>query len=134
MKKTKVAFVCVHNSCRSQIAEELTKKFAGDSIEVYSAGTELKDQINQDAVRLVKEMFAIDMEETQKPKLLDDIPEVDYLITMGCNVVCPILPYTVKTDDWGLDDPSGKKDEEFIKTIKEIERKVHKLIEEVEAI
>ncbi len=134
MKKTKVAFVCVHNSCRSQIAEALTKKFAGDSIEVYSAGTELKDQINQDAVRLVKEMFAIDMEETQKPKLLDDIPEVDYLITMGCNVVCPILPYTVKTDDWGLDDPSGKKDEEFIKTIKEIERKVHKLIEEVEAI
>ena len=134
MKKTKVAFVCVHNSCRSQIAEALTKKFAGDSIEVYSAGTELKDQINQDAVRLVKEIYAIDIEETQKPKLLDDIPEVDYLITMGCNVVCPILPYTVKKDDWGLEDPSGKNDQEFIKTIKEIESKVHKLIEEVEAI
>ena len=134
MKKTKVAFVCVHNSCRSQIAEALTKKFAGDSIEVYSAGTELKDQINQDAVRLVKEIYAIDMEETQKPKLLDDIPEVDYLITMGCNVVCPILTYTVKKDDWGLEDPSGKNDQEFIKTIKEIESKVHKLIEEVEAI
>ena len=134
MKKTKVAFVCVHNSCRSQIAEALTKKFAGDSIEVYSAGTELKDQINQDAVRLVKEIYAIDMEETQKPKLLDDIPEVDYLITMGCNVVCPILPYTVKKDDWGLEDPSGKNDQEFIKTIKEIESKVRKLIEEVEAI
>ena len=134
MKKTKVAFVCVHNSCRSQIAEALTKKLAGDSIEVYSAGTELKDQINQDAVRLVKEMYAIDMEETQKPKLLDDIPEVDYLITMGCNVDCPILPYPVKKDDWGLEDPSGKNDEAFIKTIKEIESKVHKLIEEVEAI
>jgi len=134
MKKTKVAFVCVHNSCRSQIAEALTKKFAGDSIEVYSAGTELKDQINQDAVRLVKGIYAIDMEETQKPKLLDDILEVDYLITMGCNVVCPILPYTVKKDDWGLEDPSGKNDQEFIKTIKKIESKVHKLIEEVEAI
>ena len=134
MKKTKLAFVCVHNSCRSQIAEALTKKLAGDSIEVYSAGTELKDQINQDAVRLVKEMYAIDMEETQKPKLLDDIPEVDYLITMGCNVDCPILPYSVKKDDWGLEDPSGKNDEAFIKTIKEIESKVHKLIEEVEAI
>lgn len=84
MKKTKVAFVCVHNSCRSQIAEALTKKFAGDSIEACSAGTELKDQINQDAVRLIKEMYAIDMEETQKQKLIDDIPEVDYLITMGC--------------------------------------------------
>lgn len=134
MKKTKVAFVCVHNSCRSQIAEALTKKFAGNSIEAYSAGTELKEQINQDAVRLVKEMYGIDMEETQKPKLLDDIPEVDYLITMGCNVICPIFPYTVKKDDWGLDDPTGKNDEEFIKTIKEIESKVNKLIEEVEEI
>nr|WP_296155799.1 arsenate reductase ArsC [uncultured Peptoniphilus sp.] len=133
MKKTKVAFVCVHNSCRSQIAEALTKKYAGDSIEAYSAGTELKNQINQDAVRLVKEMYGIDMEETQKPKLLDDIPKVDHLITMGCNVVCPVLPYTVKEDDWGLEDPTGKNDEEFIKTIKEIESKVHKLIEEVEA-
>ena len=120
MKKTKVAFVCVHNSCRSQIAEALTKKFAGDSIEVYSAGTELKDQINQDAVRLVKEIYAIDMEETQKPKLLDDIPEVDYLITMGCNVVCPILPYTVKKDDWGLEDPSGKMIKSLLKQLRRL--------------
>lgn len=130
--KNKVAFVCVHNSCRSQIAEALTKKFAGDSIEVYSAGTELKDQINQDAVRLVKEMYSIDMEETQKPKLLDDIPEVDYLITMGCNVVCPVIPYAVKKDDWGLEDPTGKNDDEFIAVIKTIEKKVINLIEELE--
>ena len=130
--KNKVAFVCVHNSCRSQIAEALTKKFAGDSIDVYSAGTELKDQINQDAVRLVKEMYSIDMEETQKPKLLDDIPEVDYLITMGCNVVCPVIPYAVKKDDWGLEDPTGKNDDEFIAVIKTIEKKVINLIEELE--
>ena len=130
--KNKVAFVCGHNSCRSQIAEALTKKFAGDSIDVYSAGTELKDQINQDAVRLVKEMYSIDMEETQKPKLLDDIPEVDYLITMGCNVVCPVMPYTVKKDDWGLEDPTGKNDDEFIAVIKTIEKKVINLIEELE--
>lgn len=130
--KNKVAFVCVHNSCRSQIAEALTKKFAGDSIEVYSAGTELKDQINQDAVRLVKEMYNIDMEKTQKPKLIEDIPEVDYLITMGCNVVCPVMPYTVKKDDWGLEDPTGKKDDEFIAVIKTIEKKVINLIEELE--
>lgn len=130
--KNKVAFVCVHNSCRSQIAEALTKKFAGDSIEVYSAGTELKDQINQDAVRLVKEMYSIDMEKTQKPKLLDDIPEVDYLITMGCNVVCPVIPYAVKKDDWGLEDPTGKNDDEFIAVIETIEKKVINLIEELE--
>ena len=130
--KNKVAFVCVHNSCRSQIAEALTKKFAGDSIDVYSAGTELKDPINQDAVRLLKEMYSIDMEETQKPKLLDDIPEVDYLITMGCNVVCPVMPYTVTKDDWGLEDPTGKNDDEFIAVIKTIEKKVINLIEELE--
>ena len=99
---------------------------------MYSAGTELKDQINQDAVRLVKEMYSIDMEKTQKPKLLDDIPEVDYLITMGCNVVCPVIPYAVKKDDWGLEDPTGKNDDEFIAVIKTIEKKVINLIEELE--
>ncbi len=132
--KKKVAFVCVHNSCRSQIAEALAKKFGGEVLEVYSAGTKIKNGINQDAVRLMKEMYNIDMEKTQKPKLIEDIPPVDYLITMGCNVVCPILPYKYKSEDWGLEDPSGKNDEKFIKTIKEIESKVHKLIEEVEAI
>lgn len=94
--KKKVAFVCVHNSCRSQIAEALAKQFGGEILEVYSAGTQIKDGINQDAVRLMKEMYNIDMEKTQKPKLIEDIPEVDYLITMGCNVVCPVLSYTVK--------------------------------------
>ena len=129
--KIKVAFVCVHNSCRSQIAEALAKKYGSDMVEVYSAGTHLKSRINQDAVRLVKSIYNIDMEESQKPKLLDDIPEVNYLITMGCNVVCPVLPYTHKKADWGLADPSGKPDEEFITVIKEIERKVLDLIEEV---
>lgn len=129
--KVKVAFVCVHNSCRSQIAEALAKKYGSDIFEVYSAGTHLKDRINQDAVRLVKSIYNMDMEESQKPKLLEDIPKVDYLITMGCNVVCPVLPYSCKKADWGLTDPSGKSDEEFITVIKEIERKVLDLIEEV---
>ena len=132
--KKKVAFVCVHNSCRSQIAEALAKKFGGEVLEVYSAGTKIKNGINQDAVRLMKELYNIDMEKTQKPKLIENIPPVDYLITMGCNVVCPILPYKYKSEDWGLEDPSGKNDEKFIKTIKVIESKIRKLIEEVEAI
>lgn len=98
--KKKVAFVCVHNSCRSQIAEALAKKYGHQDLEVYSAGTELKDQINQDAVRLMKEIYGIDMEERQRPKLLQDLPPVDYLITMGCNVLCPVLPYTCAKEDW----------------------------------
>lgn len=129
MSKTKVAFLCVHNSCRSQIAEALAKKYGEGVIEAYSAGTELKDEINQDAVRLMKEIYDIDMEESQKPKLIFDIPEVDYVITMGCNVVCPVLPYEYESKDWGLEDPTGKPDEEFKKVIKEIDEKVQELVE-----
>lgn len=119
----KVAFICVHNSCRSQIAEALGKHLASDVFESYSAGTELRPHINQDAVRLMKSVHHIDMEETQRSKLLSDIPEVDVVITMGCNVQCPFLPCR-HTEDWGLEDPSGKADEFFIETIRIIEEKI----------
>lgn len=131
-EKIKVAFICVHNSCRSQIAEALSKKFAGDEIDFYSAGTELVPHINQDAVRLMKEIHGIDMEKDQYSKLIDDLPEVDYVISMGCNVVCPILPFKYKKYDWGIEDPSGKSDDEFIKVIGEIERKLKDLIQEID--
>ncbi|MBC7958632.1 MAG: arsenate reductase ArsC [Vallitaleaceae bacterium] len=121
--KPKVAFVCVHNSCRSQIAEALGKQLAGEVFLSYSAGTEVKPQINQDAVRLMKEIHQIDMEQTQTSKLISDIPEVDIVITMGCNVNCPYLPCKYR-EDWGLEDPSGKDDETFLTTIKIIENKV----------
>ena len=124
--KTKVAFICVHNSCRSQMAEALGKLFASDVFESYSAGTELRPQINQDAVRIIKNLYNVDMNETQKSKLLNDIPEVDIVVKMGCNVVCPFLP-SRHEEDWGLDDPSGKSDEEFVKTAKAIEEKVKNL-------
>ena len=122
----KVAFICVHNSCRSQIAEALGKKLAGDVFESYSAGTETKPQINPDAVRLMKQVHGIDMEATQRSKLLADIPEVDVVITMGCNVQCPFLPCSHR-EDWGLEDPSGKDDEAFLKTIRLIEEKIFDL-------
>lgn len=122
-KKPKVAFICVHNSCRSQMAEALGKHFAGDVFESYSAGTEMRPQINQDAVRLIKDIYSIDMEETQRPKLLPEIPEVDIVIKMGCNVICPFLP-SQHEEDWGLDDPSGKSDEAFKLIIQKIEDNV----------
>jgi len=127
-EKPKVAFICVHNSCRSQIAEALGKHFASDVFESYSAGTETKPQINQDAVRLMKEIYGIDMEKTQYSKLLTDIPDVDVAVKMGCNVVCPFLPAEY-TEDWGLDDPTGKDDEEFRRVIGIIEAKVKELRE-----
>ena len=129
--RPKVAFICVHNSCRSQIAEALGKHFAGDVFESYSAGTETKPQINQDAVRLMKEIYGIDMEKTQFSKLLYDIPEVDIVVKMGCNVVCPYLPAEY-TEDWGLDDPTGKDDEEFKNVIKIIEEKIMILKQKIE--
>ncbi|MDA8096354.1 MAG: arsenate reductase ArsC [Clostridia bacterium] len=126
MNKPKVAFICVHNSCRSQVAEALGKHLAGDVFESYSAGTETKPHINQDAVRLMKKLHGIDMEKTQRPKLLSEIPPVDVVITMGCNVACPHLPGKHR-EDWGLDDPTGKDDEVFIAVIHEIETKIKDL-------
>ncbi len=121
--KPKVAFICVHNSCRSQIAEALGKHLASDVFKSYSAGTETKDRINPDAVRIIKQLYGIDMEETQRPKLVEDIPPVEIVITMGCNVECPYLP-SKHREDWGLDDPTGMPDEEFIKVIRAIETKI----------
>ena len=128
MKKINVAFICVHNSCRSQIAEALGKKYLSDICECYSAGTETKPKINQDAVRLMKEIHGIDMVKEQYSKLFSDIPKVDIAISMGCNVVCPYMPDT-ENFNWGLDDPTGQSDEIFIETINAIEENIHKLRE-----
>lgn len=122
----KVAFICVHNSCRSQIAEALGKYFASDVFESYSAGTETKPQINQDAVRIVKRLYGIDMEQTQYSKLIADIPKPDIAISMGCNVGCPFVgrPFD---DNWELEDPTGKSDEDFELIIKAIESRILQL-------
>ena len=126
MTKPKVAFICVHNSCRSQIAEALGKALASDVFESYSAGTKTRPQINQDAVRLMKALYGIDMEQTQYSKLISDIPEPDIAISMGCNVGCPFIgrPFD---DNWGLEDPTGKSDEGFKKVIDEIRVRIMEL-------
>ena len=127
----KVAFICVHNSCRSQIAEALGRHLAADVFESYSAGTELKDRIDPDAVRLMKERHHIDMEaEGQHSKLLSDLPPVDVVVTMGCNVQCPSLSCKWR-GDWDLDDPTGQPDQVFTETIRRIEGKVLALREKL---
>lgn len=130
--KKKVAFICVHNSCRSQMAEALGKLYGSDVLESYSAGTELVPNINQDAVRIIKDLYNIDMNLSQKSKLLTDLPEIDIVIKMGCNVQCPFLPAN-HVENWGLEDPTGKDDEEFIKTAKTIEEKVKDLIKRIKS-
>ncbi len=129
-EKKKVAFICVHNSCRSQIAEALGKHLASDVFESFSAGTETKPRINQDAVRIMKELYGIDMEKTQYSKLISDIPNPDVAISMGCNVGCPFVERGFD-DDWELEDPTGKSDEEFKRIIFEIKSRVLQLKEDL---
>ena len=124
--KKKIAFICVHNSCRSQIAEALGKHLRGDEFEFYSAGTETKPQINQNAVRLMKQLYGIDMEQTQYSKIFDKIPTPDVAISMGCDVGCPFIGREFD-DNWGLPDPTGKSDGEFIKVIEEIKKRIMQL-------
>lgn len=129
MMKKKVAFVCVHNSCRSQMAEGWAKKLGSDVLEVYSAGTEEYPQVKPGAVQVMEES-EVDMSE-HYPKLLSDIPEdIDILITMGCNVVCPYVPCK-HSEDWGLEDPSGGPIEGFRNTRDTIKEKVEDLIKRV---
>jgi len=126
MEKIKVVFVCVHNSCRSQMAEAWAKELGGDILEVYSAGTEEYPEVKPKAVQVMEEA-GISMK-GHKPKLLTDIPrEQDILITMGCGVVCPFVP-NKHEEDWGLDDPSGGPIEGFRETRDIIKEKVEDLI------
>ena len=126
MAKKKVAFLCVHNSCRSQIAEALGKYLRGDEFDFYSAGTETKPQINQDAVRLMKRLYGIDMEQTQYSKTVEAIPAPDIAISMGCDVGCPYMGRAFD-DNWGLPDPTGQSDEVFVEVIRQIEDHIRKL-------
>ena len=126
MKKKTAAFFCVHNSCRSQIAEALGKHLLGDELDFYSAGTETKPQINPDAVRLMKQCYGIDMEQTHYSKTVDQIPVPDVSVSMGCEVGCPYIGREFD-DNWNLPDPTGKSDEEFLAVIAEIERRIRML-------
>ncbi|CAM3672447.1 arsenate reductase ArsC [Erysipelothrix urinaevulpis] len=121
-----VAFVCVHNSCRSQMAEAIAKLKYRDSMSAYSAGTDLSRGINQDAIRLIKKIYDYDLAQEQSNTHINDLDSIDIVITMGCNVSCPSLQSTYRFD-WGLDDPSGQGDKEFQTTIEMIEEKLRDL-------
>lgn len=125
--KKKIAFICVHNSCRSQIAEALGRHLAGDVFESFSAGTQKVPHINQDAVRLMKEIYGINMEsDGQHSKLISEIPDPDVAISMGCNVGCPFIGRSFD-DNWQLEDPTGKSDDEFRIIIDRIEKNILEL-------
>lgn len=126
MGKKKVAFICTHNSCRSQIAEALGNHFAGDVFECYSAGTEKKTRINPDAARLMKKLYGIDMERMQQTKRTDEIPTPDVAISMGCDVECPYMGKAFD-ENWGLPDPTGQGDGMYLEVIHQIEEHILEL-------
>ena len=126
MSKKKIAFICVHNSCRSQIAEAFGKHLRGDEFDFYSAGTQTKPRINRDAVRLMKLLYGIDMEQTQYSKTVEAIPAPDIAISMGCDVGCPYMGRAFD-DNWGLPDPTGQSDEVFVEVIRQIEDHIRKV-------
>lgn len=128
--KKKVAFVCVHNSCRSQMAEGWAKKLGAGLIEAYSAGTENYPGVKPLAVKVMEEA-GVDMS-GHRPKLMSDIPkELDVVITMGCNVDCPYVP-SKHREDWGLTDPSGGPIDDYRKTRDIVKEKVEHLLERIE--
>ena len=126
----KAAFICIHNSCRSQIAEALGRLLASDVFESFSAGTQTKPRINPDAVRLMKKLYGIDMELMQYSKTFDEIPEPDIAVSMGCDVGCPYIGREFD-ENWGLPDPTGESDEVFIRVIKQIEERIIALKEKL---
>lgn len=125
-RKPRVAFICMHNSCRSQMAEAIGKKLASDVFEAYSAGTEIKEAINPDAVCVIRRIYGVDMTADQRPKLLSELPPAGIVVTMGCGAQCPYLPCKHR-EDWGLDDPTGRPEEDFIRTAKTVEEKIDDL-------
>lgn len=131
-RKLRAAFICTHNSCRSQIAEALGRYLAGDVFESCSGGTEKAERLNPDAVRLMKAVYGIDMEQRQYSKLLEELPAADIVITMGCGVKCPYMPCRYR-EDWGLDDPTGKADEAFLAVMCSIEEKIRDLKRRIQA-
>lgn len=131
-RKPRAAFICTHNSCRSQIAEALGRYLAGDVFESCSGGTGKAERLNPDAVRLMKAVYGIDMEQRQYSKLLEELPAADIVITMGCGVKCPYMPCRYR-ENWGLDDPTGKADEDFLAVMRSIEEKIRDLKRRIQA-
>jgi len=131
-RKPKVVFVCVENARRSQMAQAFAEAFGKGELEVYSAGSRPSSQVDPLVVQVMKEK-GIDLS-NKKPKGLNDLPpvEMDYLVTMGCEETCPVVPAR-KITEWEIPDPKGKPIDEIRKIRDRLEAEVKMLLKEVEA-
>lgn len=123
----RVLFVCIENSCRSQMAEGFTRKLGRGILEVYSAGSKPSGVVNPDAIKAMQET-GIDIS-GQQSKGFNELPveEFDYVVTLGCHDACPFVA-AKKHIEWQIDDPKGKSADEFRKARDEIRSKVKELI------
>ena len=128
--KPTVLFVCVHNAGRSQMAAGFLRELAGDRIEVLSAGSEPKDQINPIAVEAMSEEGIDITGNTPKILTVDAVKESDVVITMGCGDTCPIFPGK-RYEDWDLTDPAGRPVEEVRPIRDDIKQRVENLLAEL---
>jgi arsenate reductase len=129
-EKPSVLFVCVHNAGRSQMAAGYLRELGGDRVEVRSAGSEPKDQINPIAVEAMSEEGIDITGNTPKVLTVDAVKESDVVITMGCGDACPIFPGK-RYEDWELEDPAGQGIEAVRPIRDEIRRRVEELISEL---
>jgi arsenate reductase len=128
--KPSVLFVCVHNAGRSQMAAAWLKHFAGEEIEVYSAGSEPSDRVNPIAVKAMREV-GLDIA-AQRPQILTtgSVQRADVVITMGCGDTCPVFAGK-RYLDWELTDPAGQPIEVVREVRDEIRTRVEQLVAEL---
>jgi protein-tyrosine-phosphatase len=128
----KVLFVCVENAGRSQMAEAFAKTYGKGKVEAKSAGTMPAREVNSVVVQVMREK-GIDLS-ANKPKLITNemVKEAEMIIVMGCSAqgFCP-APLLNKVIDWGIEDPKDKPIGKVREIRDEIERKIKKLIEEM---
>ena len=129
-EKPTVLFVCVHNAGRSQMAAGYLKHLAGDRVEVLSAGSEPKDQINPVAVEAMAEEGIDIANNTPKVLTTEAVKASDVVITMGCGDTCPIFPGK-RYEDWELDDPAGQGIESVRPIRDDIKRRIETLVGEL---
>ena len=131
MEKKRIAFICVENARRSQMAQGFAEAFGQGRVEVYSAGSSPSSQIDPLVIEVMKEK-GIDLSE-KRPKSLNELPpvEMDYLVTMGCEETCPAL-LAKKIIEWKIPDPKGKSLDAFREVRNLIEGKVRNLLKEID--
>jgi arsenate reductase len=129
-EKKKVLFVCVENSCRSQIAEAFARIHGGDAVEAYSSGSRPSGVVNPKAIETMREI-GYDLS-AHTSKSLDEIPDIsyDFVATMGCGDECPFIRASVR-EDWQIPDPKNMPPDEFREVRDEIERRVKSMLGEI---